>query len=217
MTFEVGRLVAALAVEGVLQRHRDVGALGHRVRVVRLDVVDGDHHLNTRHTALQRAVDAMHVGVRAPDHHHPTPHVEPREHAAVPLVAELHARFAVLGELEDPHEVLERGALVPVCETRVDVGERAGGVHLGVADRGHESLLLSGQHRRVAGVVRQHPVGSELPQRLEVAHGPILPDLAGCCPLEASGSRRTRRRRRARLRRERTVPTGTSSAAAISS
>ncbi len=48
MALEVGRLVAALAVERVLDLHRDVRALGDRVRVVRIDVVHVHHHLHGR-------------------------------------------------------------------------------------------------------------------------------------------------------------------------
>ncbi len=127
----------------------------------------------------------------------------------MPAVAGFHARLAVLHELEHAHEVLERGPLVAVREARVHVGQAAldRGLGAGVIDGRHESLLLTREHRRITGIVGPDPVGSQLTQRIEVVVHPSL-------PVAWSSSRI---RILARLRRERTVPTGTPSAAAISS
>ena len=154
-------------------------------------------------------MDHVDVGVRAPDHHHAVAEMQPREQGVVHAVAGFHARFAVLDELEHAHEVLERGALVPVREPRVDVGQAALDRGLGarVVDRRHESLLLAREHRRITRIVGPDPVGSQLTQRIEVVVHSSL-------PVDVSSSRI---RILARLRRERTVPTGTPSAAAISS
>ena len=94
--------------------------------------------------------------------------------------SELHARLAVLGELEHADEVVERGAFVAVRQARVDVGQAAldRGVAAGVVDGRHESLLLTGEHRRVSRVVGTNPVGSQLTQRIEVVVHPSLPIVA---------------------------------------
>src|SRR5262249_56653614 len=69
VTLEIRRLVPALAVEGVLDLHRDVGTLGHGVRVVGVDVVHVHHHLHRGPADRLRAVDLVHLRVRVPDHH----------------------------------------------------------------------------------------------------------------------------------------------------
>ena len=218
--FGVGGLVAPLAVERVLQLHRDVGALGDRVRVVRVDVVDVHVHDHGREPDLERTVDAMDVGVRVPDHHDAGADAHPAEVVA----AELHPGFAVLDEPEHACEVVDRRQLVLVGEPRIDVGGRADlRLDVLVIDGRHEALLLSGEDRGVTRVVQLDAIGSQTPERIEVvAHDPILPGSPptvlsvspGSLPLGPSSSRS---RRRARLSRERTVPTGMPSASAISS
>ena len=152
-----------------------------------------------------RAVDAVHLLVLPSDHDHAVARAQPRQQ----VVFELGAGLADLLELEHAHEVLERSALVDVREPGVDVGHaqvlpRVVG---GVADRGHESLLLAGEHGRFRRIVGFHPVRPHLSQRIEfVAHVSL--------PIDARSSRKLTR---ARFSRDRTVPTGTPSARAISS
>src|SRR5205085_8370789 len=57
VAFEIVGLVAPVTVEGVLDRHRDRGALGDRVLVVRVDAIhrDVDHH--RRAADLARTVE----------------------------------------------------------------------------------------------------------------------------------------------------------------
>ena len=73
----------------------------------------------------------------------------------------------------------------------------------GVADRGHESLLLAGEHGRLRPDRRVAPgPGRSLSQRIEVRRSRLSPD-------RRSEFAQTRR---ARFSRDRTVPTGTPSA-----
>ena len=149
----------------------------------------------------------MDVVVGVADHHDAGTEPQPGEHllTAVPLV--LHAGLSQLGEAEHPHEIVERGELVRVGEPGKQVGHAGAGLGF-LRDGGHELLLLARKHRGVARVVGQHVVGAQPAERFElVAHSSIL-SLVG----DAS-----RNRARARLSRDRTVPTGTSRAAAICS
>ena len=96
VALEVGGFVAPLAVERVLDRHRDVGPLGDRVRVVRVDVVDVDHHLHRRVAERAGAVDLVDFGVGLADHHHAVADAQPSEDAGTGI----NARLADLLELE---------------------------------------------------------------------------------------------------------------------
>ena len=149
----------------------------------------------------------MDVVVGVADHHDAGAEPQPGEHllATVPLM--LHAGLPQLGEAEHPHEIVERGELVGIGESGEEVGHADVGLGF-LRDGGHELLLLARKHGRVARVVGQHVVGTQPAERFElVAHSSIL-SLVG----DAS-----RNRARARLSRDRTVPTGTSRAAAICS
>ena len=175
------------------------------LRVVGVDVVHADVEDRGGVAELARHVDAVDVVVGVAEHHDAVAESQPGEHllTIVPLV--LHAGLPQLGEAEHAHEVVERGELVGVGESGIDVGHADAGLGL-LGDGRHELLLLARQHRGVARVVGQHVVGAQPAERFElVAHSSIL-SLVG----DASRSRA-----RARLSRDLTVPTGMSRAAAI--
>ena len=126
--------------------------------------------------------------------------MQPREQVSC-CRRRLHARLAVLHELEHADEVLERGPLVAVREARIDVGHAAldRGLGAGLIDGRHESLLLSARapsdHRdRRAGPGRVAAHAADRSRR-----SPFSPGRVG----RVRGVRIL-----ARFRRERTVPTG---------
>src|SRR4029450_3352020 len=64
VAFEVVGLVAPETVEGVLDRHRDRGALGEGVLVVRVDVVDRDVDHHRRVADIAGTLEVMDVSRR---------------------------------------------------------------------------------------------------------------------------------------------------------
>jgi hypothetical protein len=102
VAFEIVGLVTPVPVEGVLDRHRDRGALGDGVFVVRVDAVDGDLDRHCRVADGAGAVQVVDVsrGVGgAADHDHAVAELEPGEHPLVVIAT--HPGFAAFGELED--------------------------------------------------------------------------------------------------------------------
>ncbi len=112
----------------------------------------------------RRAVEMMDVARRVgrpADHHHAVAEFEPGERALV--VGSFHPRLAAFGELEHAGEVLERGALVRVDETRVHrrrVAPRSL-LRCRCSDRRHEPLLLAFEESGIAVVDRENPVGAK--------------------------------------------------------
>src|SRR4029450_234706 len=116
VAFQVVGLVAPEAVEGVLDRHRDGGALADGVCVVGVYGADDDvdHHrgVATLSWAVEM-VDLPRGGRRPADHDDTITEFEPGEHALV-LIASAHPGLPALFELEHAGEVLEGGNLVLV-------------------------------------------------------------------------------------------------------
>jgi len=125
-------------------------------------------------------------------------------------------------ETESTNEEFQGGPFV--CVGKVWVTGRSfalwGRVGTNSSDRRQEPVLLMRENVRIRWVIGQQAIRSKAAYWVEIlAHEAVLRDseimvVRDSSPLGAAGSRN---RRRARLSRERTVPTVTTSAAAISS